>query len=198
MFCRKGVVTSGLMALMDTIHDQVFAISDSLCFKRGQPTFKCYEFCPKDKGIKDLLIADCILHWLRQRKHNPLVCCCMCFDVADMSVTVAVYLQLPAREFLLLICSALTYDLCPILNWLHLATGHAAAFLLWAALIGTTALHTSDFDVWQKSNLLFSGLTFTYSSPLPLSVLLWAFRQGSVRLMVFPHLGAVAWENLWQ
>lgn len=52
----------------------------------------------------------------------------MCFDVAGMSVTVTV--ELLAREFLLLVCSALAYDLCPNLKQLHSATGHAAAFLL--------------------------------------------------------------------
>lgn len=42
-------MTSDLMALMDTIHDQFFAIRDSLCFKGKQSAFNVVSSVPRTK-----------------------------------------------------------------------------------------------------------------------------------------------------
>lgn len=42
-------MTSDLMVLMDSIHDQFFVISDSVCFEESQAIFNVMNFVPRRK-----------------------------------------------------------------------------------------------------------------------------------------------------
>lgn len=80
------------IALLDAIHNRWLLWGDRNHLQHN-------EFCPENKGRKDLLIASCALPWLRWWKPDPLMSAGMCFDVSDTSITIPLYLWLPARVF---------------------------------------------------------------------------------------------------